>query len=252
MSRLTLATYRALLREARNLERGAATVRLTDLPTVEASVKGYGRGHFATLPQLSRLQSELFPGVSFSGCTSAEMTGRDVSELVKQNFRLGCNADKALHHLAALNTLRAASPCSTTTLTTFGEQVSVLVELNTIFMPTLPSSLLASSERYTWAYRLRVQNVGKESFQILGRHWRFQSKGGELLEVPRGSPGLVGQAPSVEPGRMFEYTSGVSLGSPEGGTMEGSFQAVTGLSYLSFDISCGLTQLKGPPASASR
>ena len=46
--------------------------------------------------------------------------------------------------------------------------------------------------------------------------------------MPRGSAGVVGHSPILEPGQSFEYVSGTQLGTPEG-TMEGSFQMAHGV-----------------------
>lgn len=55
----------------------------------------------------------------------------------------------------------------------------------------------------------------------------IQGPGGEVVtEVPKGSRGVVGCTPLLEPGACFEYYSGADL---EGGagSMHGSFQMAT-------------------------
>jgi ApaG protein len=76
-------------------------------------------------------------------------------------------------------------------------------------------------QRYLWAYRVRIENRGKETVQLLNRHWRITDANGREEHV-RG-PGVVGEQPVLEPGQAFEYTSGCPLRTPSG-FMVGSYQ----------------------------
>jgi ApaG protein len=73
---------------------------------------------------------------------------------------------------------------------------------------------------YFWAYSVEIVNEGKETVQLLARHWRITDANGHLQEV-RG-PGVVGEQPTLEPGDSFRYTSGVPLRTPSG-IMQGSY-----------------------------
>jgi ApaG protein len=73
---------------------------------------------------------------------------------------------------------------------------------------------------YFWAYSVEIVNEGKETVQLLARHWRITDANGHLQEV-RG-PGVVGEQPTLEPGDIFRYTSGVPLRTPSG-IMQGSY-----------------------------
>ncbi|NQW00777.1 MAG: Co2+/Mg2+ efflux protein ApaG [Rhodospirillales bacterium] len=77
--------------------------------------------------------------------------------------------------------------------------------------------------RFTWAYHVQIENVGNQSVQILIRHWKITNIKGESHEVV--GDGLVGQQPVLQPGDVFEYTSGTPLSTPSG-FMSGSFHVV--------------------------
>lgn len=67
---------------------------------------------------------------------------------------------------------------------------------------------------FVWAYRVRIENLGKDTVQLLRRHWRITDAKGRLQEVE--GPGVVGEQPVLEPGQAFEYTSGTPLPTPSG------------------------------------
>lgn len=73
---------------------------------------------------------------------------------------------------------------------------------------------------YFWAYSVEILNEGRETVQLLARHWRITDANGHLQEV-RG-PGVVGEQPTLEPGDSFRYTSGVPLRTPSG-IMQGTY-----------------------------
>ena len=242
-------TYRALLREARALTRSKRALYFTDTPPLDVVVKNYGRGSFVPASSPRAVQEALFPGVDFAGFPSSEMTGEEVGDLVKKSFRRpppsGSGSEAGLRHLAALNTLRALAPCSSVATTEVGEVVRVRTELTTLFLPSLALGAMEESGRYTYSYRVRVHNTGLVPIQILGRHWLFSSSRGDLMEVPRGSPGVVGHSPRVDPGMTFQYYSGVSLATPLG-AMEGSFQAIAHDGKVHFDCHVARAELRAP------
>jgi ApaG protein len=77
------------------------------------------------------------------------------------------------------------------------------------------------SSQYFWAYRVIIENQGRETVQLLTRHWMITNALGELTEVK--GPGVVGEQPVLKPGESFEYTSGVPLNTPSG-MMGGAYQ----------------------------
>jgi ApaG protein len=74
---------------------------------------------------------------------------------------------------------------------------------------------------FVWAYHVTIENLGRETVQLRSRHWRITDARGELHEV-RG-PGVIGEQPVLEPGDVYEYTSGTPLTTPSA-IMTGSYQ----------------------------
>jgi len=79
------------------------------------------------------------------------------------------------------------------------------------------------SQRYVFAYTVRISNEGTQPAQLRTRHWIITDGDGKVEEV-RG-PGVVGQTPYLQPGEHFEYTSGCVLPTPRG-QMHGTYQMV--------------------------
>ncbi|NZA26715.1 Co2+/Mg2+ efflux protein ApaG [Luteimonas sp. SJ-92] len=79
------------------------------------------------------------------------------------------------------------------------------------------------SDRYVFAYTIRIRNLGRRPAQLLRRHWIITDGNGKVDEV-RGD-GVVGQQPRLEPGEQFEYTSGAVLETAVG-SMQGSYDMV--------------------------
>jgi len=81
-----------------------------------------------------------------------------------------------------------------------------------------------SDAHFVWAYRVRIENNGGKTVQLLSRHWRITDSKGRVQEV-KGS-GVVGEQPVLKPGTSYEYTSGTPLSTPSG-FMVGSYQMAT-------------------------
>jgi ApaG protein len=88
----------------------------------------------------------------------------------------------------------------------------------------LPERSSPDNGYFFWAYTIEITNRGPETVQLKTRHWRITDANGRLQEV-RGA-GVVGETPVLEPGRSFEYTSGVPLPTSSG-FMAGSYGMVT-------------------------
>ena len=78
-------------------------------------------------------------------------------------------------------------------------------------------------DRYVFAYTVVIQNHGNIPAKLLSRHWIITDSNGKIEEV-RGE-GVVGEQPTLKPGEVFEYTSGVPLQTPSG-FMTGRYQMV--------------------------
>ena len=70
------------------------------------------------------------------------------------------------------------------------------------------------NSRYVWAYHVRIENDGRETVQLMSRHWRITDANGTTQEVQ--GAGVVGEQPMLKPGTSFEYTSGAPLATPSG------------------------------------
>lgn len=77
-----------------------------------------------------------------------------------------------------------------------------------------------SDNHFVWAYHVVIENLGQETVQLRSRYWRITDASGEVHEV-RGQ-GVVGEQPLLEPGDIYEYTSGTPLPTPSG-IMNGTY-----------------------------
>lgn len=74
---------------------------------------------------------------------------------------------------------------------------------------------------FLWSYAVTIENQGSETVQLLSRYWHITDAIGRIQEVH--GPGVVGAQPVLEPGQIFEYTSGCPLPTPSG-AMSGHYQ----------------------------
>ena len=96
--------------------------------------------------------------------------------------------------------------------------------------------------RYLWSYTITIENKGAEAVQLLSRYWHISDSAGRVQEV-RG-PGVVGAQPVLEPGQMFEYTSGCPLPTASG-AMVGRYQ-MRSASGEAFEIDIPMFLLESP------
>jgi ApaG protein len=97
--------------------------------------------------------------------------------------------------------------------------------------------------RFVWAYRVRIENQGRQAVQLLRRTWRITDAHGRE-QLVRGE-GVVGEQPILEPGESFEYTSGTPLETPSG-FMAGSYHMVDLSSGENFDVAIPHFSLDSP------
>ena len=81
-----------------------------------------------------------------------------------------------------------------------------------------------SQHRWVHIYHVTVTNQGRETVQLVSRHWVITNAKGEEEHVQ--GPGVVGHQPVLRPGQVFRYTSGCPLNTSLG-TMHGTYQMVT-------------------------
>jgi ApaG protein len=88
-----------------------------------------------------------------------------------------------------------------------------------------PTYLEANSSpgnsQYFWAYRVTIENQGRETVQLLNRHWMITNARGDYTEVK--GAGVIGKQPFLKPGDTYTYTSGAPLNTPSG-MMGGSYE----------------------------
>jgi ApaG protein len=58
---------------------------------------------------------------------------------------------------------------------------------------------------FVWAYDIQIANHGRQTVQLLHRHWKITNALGQTFEV-RG-PGVVGEQPVIRPGESYSYSS---------------------------------------------
>lgn len=79
------------------------------------------------------------------------------------------------------------------------------------------------TSRWFFLYTITISNEGKETVQLLNRHWTIVDATGHTEEVH--GPGVVGEQPVIQPGQRFEYTSGCPLPTPFG-SMAGTYEMI--------------------------
>ncbi len=116
---------------------------------------------------------------------------------------------------------------------------NVRVTVRPIF---LEDQSFPNEPHYAWAYHVKLENVGKETVQLLSRYWRIIDASGGLKEVK--GAGVVGEQPVLKPGEVYEYTSGTLLPT-HSGLMGGTYQMVGAAGEL-FDITIPTFSLDSP------
>lgn len=88
----------------------------------------------------------------------------------------------------------------------------------------LPEHSDPDSDRYVFAYRVRITNECDRALQLMTRRWEIvdADSGRKVVE----GAGVVGEQPLLMPGQGFDYSSGCELATPWG-TMEGTYSMRT-------------------------
>lgn len=85
---------------------------------------------------------------------------------------------------------------------TEGIKVSVIPEF-------YPEGSNREQSVFVWLYNVKIENLGTNGFQIIGRHWQIFDAHGKMDEIE--GAGVVGYQPIIRSGETFEYTSQVRL-----------------------------------------
>ena len=95
-------------------------------------------------------------------------------------------------------------------------------EIQVTVEPSFIDDELAPDEnRFFWAYRIEIANLGEEVVRLRARYWKITDGRGHVEEVH--GAGVVGKQPVLKPGETFVYTSGCPLTTPSG-IMVGTYQ----------------------------
>lgn len=232
----TKALYRAFMHTARELERRNQPL-LVQVPVLSSRVQWYKPGapqsqYVPTTPTLSETLRERFPWLpddELQAESMRDLPSEELRRLVRQAFRRGVGTPSAEGRLdvafSALRELHAQVEllrCTSATTSEAAGGVRVRVEATSCYR-----GKQGPAGPWIFQYRVRIINEGGAVVRLLGREWRIRNTDGSLhASVPRGSPGVVGETPTLAPGQAFEYASGTTLDQP-GGSVEGGFQMVS-------------------------
>lgn len=78
----------------------------------------------------------------------------------------------------------------------------------------LPDHSDPEESRYVWAYQITIANHSAETVRLLSRYWHITDGLGRVQEVA--GEGVVGEQPELEPGDVYQYTSGCPLTTSSG------------------------------------
>ncbi|MFT9398669.1 MULTISPECIES: Co2+/Mg2+ efflux protein ApaG [Acetobacter] len=107
----------------------------------------------------------------------------------------------------------------------------------------LPDQSEPDDNIYCWVYRIRIENAGPATVQLMERTWHITDAGGRTEYVH--GEGVVGELPVIRPQSGFDYTSGVSL-TTASGFMSGSYQMRDFKTGRRFDIAIPAFSLDSP------
>ena len=96
----------------------------------------------------------------------------------------------------------------------------ITVDVNTAFIPEQSSEL---EKRFVFSYTITINNNGPENVKLLSRYWKISDANGDQSTVA--GEGVVGQQPTISPGKSFTYSSGCIL-KTQVGTMQGHYMMI--------------------------
>ncbi|UMY66776.1 MULTISPECIES: Co2+/Mg2+ efflux protein ApaG [unclassified Flavobacterium] len=96
---------------------------------------------------------------------------------------------------------------------------------------------------FAFSYEITIENHGKDSVQLITRHWEIFDSLSET-EIVDGE-GVIGKKPVLKPGETHTYSSGCLLSSPFG-AMRGYFNMVNFTSTRNFKVIVPAFKLSAP------
>ncbi len=88
----------------------------------------------------------------------------------------------------------------------------------------LRSHSFPEKSQFMWSYHVQIENKGDVPCQLVNRFWHITDGNGHIQRVS--GEGVVGKKPILNPGELFEYTSGTPLPTPSG-FMSGYYEMET-------------------------
>lgn len=116
----------------------------------------------------------------------------------------------------------------------------VKVSVETIYQPEYSNPV---NDYFMFAYRIKIENMGEYTVQLMSRKWIIFDSNGTTREVE--GEGVVGQQPVIEPGENHEYVSGCNL-KTDIGTMKGSYEMIRVVDGQKFQVKIPEFQLITP------
>ena len=98
-------------------------------------------------------------------------------------------------------------------------------------------------EHFLWSYTVTIENRGAETVQLVSRYWHITDATGRVQEVQ--GVGVVGAQPVLEPGQIFQYTSGCPLPTASG-FMSGKYQMRSNSTGEAFEAEIPAFVLESP------
>lgn len=82
----------------------------------------------------------------------------------------------------------------------------IKVSVETFYQPDYSYPM---GQHFMFAYRITIENSGRDSVQLLRRHWYIVDGVAQQREVE--GEGVVGEQPVIRSGEKYEYISGCDL-----------------------------------------
>ena len=238
--RTSVTLYRSLLRAARTVDK-CDEKKLLFTPAkpsnsalehyqLEGAIRrkwesyGFGEVYAAEEPEKTLISENSIGNKDFSD--GIYLYGSDIRNLARKQFKSPCKNDKDLDDridlafkvLSTLPLIMKQSARTSSHVTTKSDRIKLRITLTTFL-----ESQLSSTAEANYSYRVQVENLGRSSVQLCGRHWVIlNSNLREDHVVAKFAPGVVGANPIIAPAEGVQYTSQCFL-STESGVMEGSF-----------------------------
>jgi len=116
----------------------------------------------------------------------------------------------------------------------------VRVSVETFYQPDISKP---ADNEFLFAYRITIDNTGKNTVRLLRRKWIITDGFGQEKIIE--GEGVVGEKPIIEPGETHQYVSGCHL-KTEIGKMSGTYSFERHLDNLEMEIAIPEFKLVAP------